>query len=79
MKWVRSTTLIYLMIELGRRGERKNETGYVEIDEPKTIGDVFTLVKSLNHTEEMRIWQKQKNRARQNMTLRFQLTARLPM
>jgi len=43
----------YLMIELGRRGERKSESGYVEIDEPTTIQETIKLVKSLNHTDEI--------------------------
>jgi len=42
----------YLMIELGRRNERKVESGYVEIDEPKTVNEIIDLLKTeLNHTD----------------------------
>ncbi len=39
-------TYKYLMIELGRKNERKNETGYVEIDEPKILNMVIDLLKT---------------------------------
>jgi Zn-dependent peptidase ImmA (M78 family)/DNA-binding XRE family transcriptional regulator len=43
----------YLMIELGRRNERKNETGYVELEEPKIIAKVIDLLKNeLHQTKE---------------------------
>lgn len=44
---------IYLMKELGKRNERKNETGFVEIDEPNILKEVIFLLKSeLNYTED---------------------------
>lgn len=43
---ISESTYTYLMVELGRRNERKNETGYVEIDEPKILGKVIELHKT---------------------------------
>ena len=42
---ISEATYRYLMIELGRKNERKNETGYVEIDEPKILSMVVDLLK----------------------------------
>lgn len=48
------STYTYLMIELGRRNERKSESGYVEIDEPKILSEVIRLLQTeLDYTEEI--------------------------
>ena len=39
-------TYTYLNIELGRKGERKTETGYVEIDKPQIINTAIDLLKN---------------------------------
>lgn len=45
-------TYKYLMVELGRRGERKNETGFVELDDPLILNEIIELLKGeLNQTE----------------------------
>jgi hypothetical protein len=33
------------MIELGRRNERKTETGFVELDEPKVLNEIVAILK----------------------------------
>ena len=43
---INANTYKYLMIELGRKGERKNEAGYVEIDSPKILATSIDLLKS---------------------------------
>lgn len=51
---INESTYKYLMIELGRRNERKNETGYVDLDEPKVLNEIVKLLKmefSLNNQE----------------------------
>lgn len=50
---ISESTYTYLMIELGRKGERKNENGFVEIDLPNIIKDSLGLLKTeLEYTEE---------------------------
>ena len=50
---ITESTYKYLLIELGRRNERKVETGFVEIDEPKILGKVIELLKTeLHQTNE---------------------------
>ncbi|MFT3932793.1 MAG: XRE family transcriptional regulator [Chitinophagaceae bacterium] len=43
---INEATYKYLMIELSRRGERKQETGFVEIDKPTIIPQVLELLHS---------------------------------
>ncbi len=43
---INESTYRYLLIELGRRNERKNETGFVEIDQPKLLPKIIDLLKS---------------------------------
>ncbi|HMH22645.1 MAG TPA: XRE family transcriptional regulator [Puia sp.] len=51
---INEATYKYLMIELGRRGERKAEAGFVELDDPKTVIEVIDLLKTkLNHTDDI--------------------------
>lgn len=46
-------TYQYLMIELGRRGERKKETGFVELDSPRILPTAINLLKNeLGYTNE---------------------------
>lgn len=52
---INESTYKYLMIELGRRNERKNETGYVEIDEPKILPKIIELLKEELHQSETEI------------------------
>lgn len=53
LNYISKETYTYLNIELGRRGERKNETGYVEIDEPRTISAIIGLLKNeLNYSDQ---------------------------
>jgi Zn-dependent peptidase ImmA (M78 family)/DNA-binding XRE family transcriptional regulator len=42
---ISESTYKYLMIELGRRNERKNETGFVELDEPKVLNEIINVLK----------------------------------
>ena len=51
---ISESTYSYLMIELGRRNERKNETGFVELDNPKILSEVKNLLKNeLDYTDEI--------------------------
>ncbi len=43
---ISESTYKYFMIELGRKGERKNESGYVEIDLPNILLESLKLIKS---------------------------------
>jgi Zn-dependent peptidase ImmA (M78 family) len=50
---INEASYVYLMKELGRRNERKVEGGYVEIDDPKILKQVISLLKSeLSYTEQ---------------------------
>lgn len=50
---ITESSYTYLMIELGRRNERKLETGYVEIDEPKILNEIINLLQTeLDYNEE---------------------------
>lgn len=50
---INEATYKYMLIELGRKNERKNETGYVEIDEPNIISYSLSIIKSeLNYSED---------------------------
>ncbi|UOE49814.1 XRE family transcriptional regulator [Mucilaginibacter sp. SMC90] len=42
---ITESTYKYLMIELGRRNERKNETGFVDLDEPKVLNEIVNILK----------------------------------
>lgn len=44
-------TYIYLKDELGRRNERINETGFVDIDSPSLLNKIITLYKENGHTD----------------------------
>lgn len=47
-------TYTYLNIELGRRGERKTETGFVTIDKPAILDTVISLYKGeLQYTDDV--------------------------
>jgi Zn-dependent peptidase ImmA (M78 family)/DNA-binding Xre family transcriptional regulator len=46
---ISEATYKYLMIELGRKNERKVETGYVDIDSPNIISDSLSIIKSELH------------------------------
>jgi len=49
---ISESTYKYFIIELGRRGERKNETVFVDIDEPKTISEIVEALKTeLNYQD----------------------------
>lgn len=51
---INEATYRYLMVELGRRNERKSETGYVEIDEPKILKQVIELLRTeLQYTTDV--------------------------
>ncbi|SMC54466.1 helix-turn-helix domain-containing protein [Pedobacter africanus] len=39
------STYKYLMIELGRRNERKTETGYVDLDQPQVLPEIINILK----------------------------------
>jgi len=43
LNFITYETYQYMIIELGRRGERKVEKGYVEIDEPKLLHEIINL------------------------------------
>lgn len=50
---INKETYTYLNIELGRKGERVKETGFVEIDEPQIIRTAIGLLKDqLGYTDE---------------------------
>lgn len=50
--FINEATYKYMMIELSRRGERKSEYGFVEVDKPTTIQQVITLLhQELEYTE----------------------------
>jgi Zn-dependent peptidase ImmA (M78 family)/DNA-binding XRE family transcriptional regulator len=50
---ISEATYVYMMKELGRRNERKNESGFVDVDEPNILKEVVVLLKSeLNYSEE---------------------------
>jgi Zn-dependent peptidase ImmA (M78 family)/DNA-binding XRE family transcriptional regulator len=50
---ISESTYKYLMIELGRRNERKVEAGFIELDEPLILKEIVTLLKSeLEYTDE---------------------------
>ncbi len=49
---ITAETFKYLMIELGRKGERKNELGYVDLDPPQITSTIINLLKNeLNYTK----------------------------
>lgn len=51
LKVIPKETYTYMIIELGRRGERKKERGYVAIDEPKLLSEILNiLLKELGYT-----------------------------
>ena len=43
---ITESTYKYLMIELGRRNERKNEIGHVDLDDPKIINEIINILKA---------------------------------
>lgn len=43
---INESTYKYLIIELGRKGERKNEKGYVDVDAPNILSDSINLMKN---------------------------------
>jgi Zn-dependent peptidase ImmA (M78 family)/transcriptional regulator with XRE-family HTH domain len=46
-------TYTYMIIELGRRGERKKEKGYVSLDEPKLLKEVLNIfLNELKYTKQ---------------------------
>lgn len=50
---INEATYKYLMIELSRRGERKNEQGFVEIDKPTILQQVIDLLHNeLEYSEQ---------------------------
>jgi Zn-dependent peptidase ImmA (M78 family)/plasmid maintenance system antidote protein VapI len=44
--FISEATYKYMMIELGRRNERKSETGFVEIDNPTTLKQIVDLLRT---------------------------------
>jgi len=53
LKIIEERTYTYLIIELGRHGERKKENGIVELDTPKILPTVMKLLKGeLGYTKE---------------------------
>lgn len=46
LECINQETYVYLNIELGRRGERKTETGYVEVDRPQILDTSIRLLKN---------------------------------
>jgi Zn-dependent peptidase ImmA (M78 family)/DNA-binding XRE family transcriptional regulator len=48
-------TYKYMMVELGRRNERKIETGYVDIDESQILNEVINLLKTKREYNEQSI------------------------
>lgn len=53
MGYINEKTYKYMIIELTRRGERKNETGFVEIDQPSILNQVLNLLyNELEYTDE---------------------------
>lgn len=51
--FINESTYKYMIIELTRRGERKIESGYVDIDSPKVLQQVLALLENeLNYTDE---------------------------
>lgn len=44
--FINESTFRYLMVELGRRKERKNETGVVQIDQPTLLRRIISLLKT---------------------------------
>jgi len=43
---ISESTYKYFMVELGRKGERKNETGFVEVDYPNILPESIMLIKA---------------------------------
>lgn len=43
LKVITKETYTYMIIELGRRGERKKERGFVAIDEPKLLSEIVNI------------------------------------
>lgn len=53
LELINNNTYTYLQIELGRKGERKRETGVVEIDEPTLLNELLkAYVEGLGYTDE---------------------------
>lgn len=51
--FINESTFKYMIVELTRRGERKVEPGFVQIDEPTTLKQVVELLKNeLEYSEE---------------------------
>jgi Zn-dependent peptidase ImmA (M78 family) len=51
--YINESTYKYFMIELGRRKERKNETGYVHLDEPQLLKQIISIQKEhFGYTEQ---------------------------
>jgi Zn-dependent peptidase ImmA (M78 family)/DNA-binding XRE family transcriptional regulator len=51
--FINEQTYKYMIIELSRRGERKSESGFVEIDMPTTIQQVLSLLQNeLEYSEQ---------------------------
>ncbi len=50
--FINESTYKYMIIELSRRGERKSESGFVDIDTPSTINKVISLLETeLDYTD----------------------------
>jgi Zn-dependent peptidase ImmA (M78 family)/DNA-binding XRE family transcriptional regulator len=51
--FINEKTYTYMMIELGRNNERKQESGFVEIDSPTTLQEVINLLENeVGYTQE---------------------------
>lgn len=56
--FISEQTYKYMMIELSRRGERKSEHGYVEVDEPTTLQQIIYLLQTELEYSDMDIAEK---------------------